>query len=358
MVQQVYGRIKVLKRKEERQICFKKKKIVKLLVIGLFFIRGQSVFASMEDISVNSKPVANQISQNTYYDLRMTPNQTQTLEIELISRSNQDETIDLEVTNATTNEIGQIDYSQSAKNKMLRDSSLELSLAEIVTIPTKVIVKAGSTTILPVTIQMPHTPYKGYLMGAIRLSSNTSKSDESVHNDFVYTIGIMLTEQDKPQYEKPKLDIVTIKPGHKQESNVIKVNLQNKSAIPIDEISYAITVKKRDEERVINKYALKDYRFAPNSNFFLNVELGPKKIKQGDYLLELKAESNNPKEEWFFQEEFAITELEAERMNEKIKTANPFRVALGGLLVTVVLCGGGSIFYYIRAKNRRRSLKE
>ena len=107
----------------------------------------------------------NQISNNlSYFDLRMQPGQSQTLEVEVVNESDKVITVDLAAVSASTNRNGIIDY----KTPDIRDETLKIPFSEIAAPEdTSIVIEAHSTAMARITIDMPAEVYDGVVLGGL-----------------------------------------------------------------------------------------------------------------------------------------------------------------------------------------------
>ncbi|MEV2923878.1 DUF916 domain-containing protein [Paenibacillus larvae] len=143
------------------------------VIISLIFI-PYSVSANEGDVdfSIQALIPENQIDKKkTYFDLKMKPEQKQDIQLQVFNSSSKKITIEMDVTFATTNQNGLIDYTISDISKA--DESLRIPLPEITNISNReVVLQPGQSKIVTITITMPEEEYDGVILGAVHLKRN------------------------------------------------------------------------------------------------------------------------------------------------------------------------------------------
>ncbi len=118
-------------------------------------LRAQAAAAGTDGIGYYVRAVLpdNQISNNlSYFDLRMQPGQSQTLEVEVVNESDKVITVDLAAVSASTNRNGIIDY----KTPDIRDETLKIPFSEIAAPEdTSIVIEAHSTAMARITMTCP-----------------------------------------------------------------------------------------------------------------------------------------------------------------------------------------------------------
>lgn len=108
-----------------------------LLFIATIFTLGtvsKEVHANEFNFSVNPVLPENQIGESGYFNLQMSPGQSQTLTITLKNTTDKTVVVEEEIASATTNINGVVEYSP---NKIKADSTLKYNLVDYASIPKK-----------------------------------------------------------------------------------------------------------------------------------------------------------------------------------------------------------------------------
>lgn len=311
-----------------------------------------------ENNGIVVKPILPENQYNkevTYYDLRMNPNQKQELELELTNVSNVDERVMLEITDAITNEEGYLEYVNSKKDGQ-RDSSLKVALSDITEVPREAVVKANSTKIIKIKLNMPEKEFDGIIVGGVRVSeikNDTKEQKDSkemvVENKTVYTVGLNLSETDTELL--PELKLLKVFPGEKDGHNVIMVNLQNDKAQVLEKIEYKAELREKGKKEVIGSQKVTDYRAAPNSSFNYPVPLDDQRLFAGEYTLLMTATSKDTNQAWNWEEDFTISESEAEQLNEKLSQSKKTGRYLWISVIVLLIIGVAVVCYYVYNKS-------
>ncbi|RDX01526.1 DUF916 and DUF3324 domain-containing protein [Listeria kieliensis] len=338
------------------------KKFGMWLAVLLFamLILPQNGQASKFNFAVDTVLPDNQIDkQKTYFNLKMKPNQEQTLTIKLRNDTDSPVVINPEIHSATTNRNGVVEYGKSSAK---RDSSLSHEMNELIKVKKEITVPAKGSYNLLLEVKMPEKAYDGILAGGITLEekqTKKSKQDKSeglqIENKYAYVVGITLQENDSKV--KQDLKLKKVAPNQVNARNVIEATLQNPTATYLNRFEVDAVITKKGKDEALYKSKKEGMQVAPNSHFAYPVPLNGEKMKPGKYTLHLKAKSS--KESWNFTKDFTIKPEEADKFNAKdvsIKEPNYFWWYVAGIafLLLAILLG----FILWRRKKKREQEQE
>lgn len=307
---------------------------------------GFSAHAILPDNQVNSDV--------TYFDLRMTPSQQQTIQVEVINNSSEETTFDVNVNQATTNESGFIDYE---KVDGAFDESLKYPIDEIVSYEKEVTVPANSTQLVDIDITMPTESYDGEILAGIQVLKNPHRGEDTtgqITNLFAYLIGLRLTETDVEVPRELKLGSVTGDVAFGKSAVVAQII--NPKMTSIGKLNYEGIVYqkgKKDSTTEEFSYVGKEMSMAPNSVYDFAIDLGEKAMKSGDYVLELQV-SDAKDNVWNFTEEFTVTAEEAKAINKIVIPAAPNDGMPGWLAIAAGIAAGLVVFGLLLFALRKR----
>lgn len=274
-------------------------------------------------------------TKQSYFDLRMTPGQKQTIQVVVNNTSAEDGKYEISVNQAYTNSQGFIDYKESIEP----DESQEYSLKDIVEYPKELEVSANSSQTLDIAITMPEKEYDGQILAGIQVNKVMEKT-EGISNAFGYVLGLKLTENDNEV--KRDLKLLSVEPGAAFGKSSIIAKLQNPTMDAFGHLKYESKVYQQGtKDLVFEKNYDSDMQMAPNSTYDFAIEYG-KALKAGDYTLDLTV-SDAKDNVWHFTEDFTITAKEADDINKVTvtevakKDSNWWIYVIAGLLAAVVV---------------------
>lgn len=326
------------------------KKIIQFLMIATL-LSGSSLMAmktaeaSELNFSVQTELPDNQLdTKKSYFDLLMTPNQKQTLQIVLNNDTSRDITIEAAVHSATTNSGGVVEYGETNSQK---DKTLAHDMKELVEVEETTLVPANSSVKLPLTVQMPEENIQGKLAGGITLQEKqaeqkkeTDTKEIAIENRYSYAVAIIL--QNSQEKIEPELTLNKVEASQKNFRNVIKANLQNITPTFVNKLEVSTKITKKGQKESLYKETKSDMQMAPNTNFDLPISLNGEKLAAGDYTLEMEATSKENK--WKWSKDFTIKAEVAKELNAKdvsIKRDDSWLLYLAlavlGLLVIILL---------------------
>ncbi|WP_438763806.1 DUF916 and DUF3324 domain-containing protein [Enterococcus sp. AZ194] len=331
-----------------------------IAVVGILFT-AQTAAASQLNFSVTPVIPENQIDKDkTYFELRMQPEQSQNLEVEMRNSTDKDVKVSIQVASATTNLNGVVEYSPNA---IKPDKSLKYNIKDLVQIEEEVTIKANSKMNVPLKLTMPKESYDGILAGGITFQEVTSEKDQketedagmAIKNEYAFAVGLVLKETDTQV--KPDLKILDVNPSQVNVRNVINVGFQNPTATYVNQLRMIHEVTKKGETDVLYKSSAPRMQMAPNSNFDYPIALNGEKLQGGTYHLktvaysglsdsgkyEVKDEDGNMVRylyKWEFEKDFEIKQEVAEKLNAKDvsieKEEFPWLYVIIGVLILLV----------------------
>lgn len=345
-------------------------KISYLLMGCLFCLLMPLISFAMNDFSVSPILPENQRDSNIgYFDLNVVPGQKQTIYIDLYNQSEEVETFYVTVVPGTTNRNGIIDYSVKDSDYQY-DPSLTLPITELVKTSNYVTVNPHDTEKIPLDITIPEQPFEGIIIGAVHITSvdddenipAQKKKQTSVVNKIAYSIGIVLRETDiEPNVE---LNIQTFNYDNKYGQGMFQVELQNPVPMVLDDIIYDATVTKTGTDEVVAERHVKGFRFAPQSNFWLEIPVNEdiRELEPGNYTLKLSVHSEATQQSWDFESTYDLTNEESNQfkklfeIQEEPKNNRELLIIL--ILVILVVIVLSSVFIYYKKFNQKEQLKK
>lgn len=312
---------------------------------------GFSVRAVLPDNQVNSDV--------TYFDLRMTPSQKQTIQVEVINDSSEETTFDVNVNQAYTNKNGFIDYE---KSDGIFDESLKYSIDNVVNYEKEVTVPAESSKLVDIEITMPEESFDGQILSGIQVVKDPNRGQDTtgqITNLFAYVIGLRLTETDVAV--ERELKVTGVSGDVAFGKSAVVATVVNPTMDAIGKLNYEGVVYQKGEKESTTQefsYVGKEMSMAPNSVYDFAIDLGKNKMTSGDYVLELKV-SDAKDNIWNFTEEFTITAEEAKAVNKIVlpetatKAAGPSRIAIvAGIVAGLVV--SALVFLFVRKRSERQ----
>ncbi|MGC2990832.1 DUF916 and DUF3324 domain-containing protein [Enterococcus faecalis] len=328
--------------------------IKKLMLVFIFaFISlsfGQLAWADSNDFSVIPVLPENQNPDiPSYFDLTVTPNQQQTLQVKIKNNSDESVKYKIYVNTATTNQNGIIDYSISDFEK---DESMKLSLKDCITLKEPLVeVPANSEKEVSLELNIPEAPFEGIALGGITVEPIAEEGKEGVNNLFTRTLAIRIVESNKEIV--PELYGGDVLISQENLRNNIKFELRNSTPTIISKVKAEIAITKKGDKQPILEQIKEHLSFAPNSKFNLMTEWNGQ-FEPGKYVynINLKDDAGN---QWEFDKEFEIKSGEAEKLNEtsvdekktSIKDYLPYIVVIFIFLMVILI-------WIIRKKNKHR----
>lgn len=318
-----------------------------VIVLGILGILGLPLMVQADSsvgYSIRAILPENQLSQeHSYFDLRMTPDQEQTIQVEVRNESNEETTFDVSVNQAYTNGNGFIDYADS---EVKPDASLKYKINDLVSYPKELTVPAGEAKMLDLAIKMPAETFDGEILAGIQVKKDPQRDEAQegqISNLYGYILGLRLTETDQAVARDVKLtktrgDVAFGKAA-------VIATIQNPTMDAIGKLDYQGKVYEKDQpDQLIKEFSYKgkEMSLAPNSNYDFAIDLGKKSVEAGEYTLELMI-SDAKGNQWSFKKDFTITTKQAKQINAIVlpDSGNPqlpgWLYIVGGIFFAILL---------------------
>ncbi|MBP1039448.1 DUF916 domain-containing protein [Vagococcus sp. BWB3-3] len=292
---------------------------------------------------VNKVP-ENQIKKGNFFDLMMSKGQEQVLETELTNLTDQDLTINVIVSNATTTEGGVIDYGPS---EQLNTENLAYGLTDLIEAPASVKLPKNGRAVLKLTLKMPDESVSGVILGGVQLQQEIDKAQASngavsINNQYAYVYSISLRERE----EVPALDFISEPTAFKNKQVVF--SFSNQAARIVKEMTVEMVVTPKDSAEVLGETRLEKLKMAPNSiiKLPLNVDLS-----SGDY--QTKTTVTVDDKSWQWVEDFTV-QVETSTPKVVEKTSETEARAINwlpvGIIASLLIVGTG-ILYIVFVRN-------
>ncbi|MCT0054911.1 DUF916 and DUF3324 domain-containing protein [Lactococcus lactis subsp. lactis] len=353
-----------------------------LLFIATIFTLGtasKEVHANEFNFSVNPVLPENQIGESGYFNLQMSPGQSQTLTITLKNTTDKTVVVEEEIASATTNINGVVEYSP---NKIKADSTLKYNLVDYASIPKEVSLQPNSSQQVKVSVTMPKENFNGVIAGGITFKekdsekTNSNSKGLSIQNKYAYVVALLM--QQNKNTVAPDLKLNSVEPSQVNYRNVINANLQNPMAGYLNQMYVQAEVKGLSNSKLSYKANKEMLQMAPNSNFDYPVSIGDgNKLEAGKYRLSMTVygQKNNDgkftyvdskgKEQkfdyqWKFTKDFTILGKTASKLNSKDVTVKKtpwyenWLIWLGLLLILLALF----FLFFILWKRRKKEEEE
>ncbi|MGO3610767.1 MAG: DUF916 and DUF3324 domain-containing protein [Enterococcus sp.] len=333
-----------------------------VFLMMISFMTTVSAEAAGAGFTIDAVQPENQIGDASYFNLKVTPDQSQELTLKVKNLENQAIKIKISPNPAFTNNNGQIDYSDQT---VKRDDTAKYDVTQLVSSPQEVDLAANETKDVKFTLTAPKEAFSGTIMGgfyAEKLSDDTADSSSSegqmltVKNKYSLVLGLALTEN-PDQNITPKLKLNDVKAGLSDEHTAVLANLQNIEPQAFGSMTVDAKIYKKGDDNVFKETKKDNQEMAPNSNYDFAIDWEKEPLEAGDYHLALVATSGT--QEWKFERDFTIAQLEAQTINEKSvdtpeQSNNLWLYVIIGVLVLIILL----LLVFLLGRKKGRQAKD
>ncbi|MBO1304896.1 DUF916 and DUF3324 domain-containing protein [Enterococcus sp. 669A] len=331
--------------------------IISVLLVVLSFLPAVNAQAAGAGFTLEAVRPDNQISDATYFDLQVAPNQTEDLTVRVTNQEDQAIKVEVSPNPAFTNQNGTIEYSQHDYRK---DSSAQYTLSELISGPQEVQLNPKESKDVTFTVKVPADSFKGTISGGfygkeVDQTEETQTSDQqatlAIKNEYALVLGISLTE-DQNQKVTPELKLNDVKPALADSHTAVIANLQNVEPIAFGAMTVDAKIYKKGDSEVLKETKKENQEMAPNSNYDFAVGWDNQPLQAGDYQLKLDAASGN--KTWHFERDFTIAADEAKAINKKAVDL-PEQNYWWLLIILLVVILLGATYAYGKRKGKQGS---
>lgn len=296
--------------------------VISLLLLLIGLLPGKTVEAAGAGFTVDAIKPDNQISNSEFFDLKVSPNQTQDVSLRVTNLENHGIKVKISPNPAYTNQNGIIDYSQHDYPK---DSSAQYTLPQMFSEPQEVLLNPQESKEVTFQLKIPEESFNGSILGGFYAQEIGSSDDDtrqtakqnstlSIKNEYSLVVGISLTE-DPNQKVSPELKLNEVSAGLADERTAVLANLQNVQPKAFGEMTVDAKVYKKGDSKVLKETKKENQEMAPNSNYNFAVSWNNEPLKAGDYHLKLEAASGS--KIWKFERDFTVEAKQAKLINQK-----------------------------------------
>ena len=345
----------------------KKHLVIILMTLVSFFISVDHVSAAQANFTVETHIPDNQVDKSkTYFDLKMSPDQNQTVTATLKNSTEKAVTVEITINSAKTNSNGVIEYG---KNTIPTDASLKHPLDSLMTGPSSVTLSPNESKDVTFLIKMPSDAFDGKILGGLtfqqkssEVTQDASKAGTSVQNEYAYAVAVVLRETDTPVF--PNLKLLTVKAGQENYRNVIHATIQNDQAAILSGVKVDAKVYAKDGKTPIYTSVKNELQVAPNTSWVYPISLENTKMEPGTYTLRMTVSGTSAKKSktWTFSKTFKIAEKEARELNKtavdvkantNAKSTNWLLIAVICLIILVAIL---IILFLLKNKREKQSV--
>jgi len=338
----------------KKNVCFN---FIAFLCLTLFSLISFSNEFSANESNENqigyhiyAIPAENQIGdKDSFFNLRMKPNQKQTIEFVIANTSDKDQSYQIGLNQAYTNEQGYIDYSKKQSNSII---DKRFSIDQLATVSKKITVPKQSTKKVPITLTMPVEEFDGEILAGIRVIKQEEKSEEkSITNEYGYILGLRLTETDKEL--KRAIKLKKIKPAVSFGKTSIVATLLNPVMESYGNLNYQVKIQNKKKPSITKEKSFTGLQLAPSSQYNFSVDWDGERIIAGDYRLKLTI-TDKKSNKWVFNKDFTIQSQEAAKVNKVVVGDTGYSInKLVIVLVLLVIAAGITLYIIWRKKSER-----
>ncbi|MHC5248216.1 DUF916 and DUF3324 domain-containing protein [Enterococcus sp. LJL90] len=337
------------------------------LVILLFILPIHQVNATegtAVDYSIKAILPDNQKNQDlSYFDLRVEPNTTQTIEVQVNNYSDETQKYFVEVNTAQTNGNLLIDYGSS---EIPETSNNQTPISEFINYPKEIEIPPQKAGVISFEINVPTDAFDGVMLGGIHIKkdfSDESSNDNQITSQYDYVLGLVLSENDNPVI--PEVVFDSINPENITNNAGIAVRLENPTKTTIKNVTMSGHIYQDGSDTPLISREISKGSIAPESVFdlfFFNGDTGTTKpLEAGEYRLEMTL-ADDQEHKWTINEPFTITAKQAQQVNNEVFTTTSdntlLYIAIGVLSGLILVALSIVIFRKVQLKKHQKKMMQ
>ncbi|MFC6180121.1 DUF916 and DUF3324 domain-containing protein [Lactiplantibacillus daowaiensis] len=293
------------------------------LLFGLLIGRPPLLQAATKPTNFVATPFLpkNQLSKKAgYFDLKVTPGQTQVLKLAVTNPGDTARTLEVIPVNATTSDAGSVVYIPSTR----RDPSAQTTFTALTSgaMTIKLAPHQGKTVTFRTKI--PAGGFRGQVLGGLFVTDpkatvpkpKSKKQNFRLQNRYAEVTAVSLTCQPKKAIPIT-LKLAAVKVGLQNNTPMVFAKIRNLAPVLFGQLQIQAQVRQKSTGRVITTQHLKQGSMAPNSWFNYGVKLGSKDLAAGTYSLDLHLTSGT--RHWHFKQNFVLSAKRTREHNTTVK---------------------------------------
>lgn len=330
-----------------------------ILTVSALPVAGQSTSQPVADSDigfyVKALLPANQTDRKlSYFDLKMEPHQSQTLEVEVVNRNAAPIEVSVAAVSASTTTGGVLDY----RTLDVRDETLKISFEDIAVVREKVVkVPGGGSAKAKVDIQMPGQSYDGVILGGVLLEKippertlpESGAQGPDIRNVYGYAVAAVLRETNAKV--GPDFEVVAVTPATVDNQVAAVHCIRNRNAAVVKDMALNAVIYREGSEQPVAKLARDGIDMAPNSVMDLAVFPGEGKLPAGLYTSVLELRHGGRK--WEFTLTFELDKNEARILAAEVVRQNVYKIPPWVIALLCVLAAAALVMAVLLARNRR-----
>ncbi|MBO0462417.1 DUF916 and DUF3324 domain-containing protein [Enterococcus sp. DIV1271a] len=331
-----------------------------LLFVLMALFSNIPVSASEFNFAITTTPPDSQIDgTKTYFDIRLDPEQTEELSVELRNDTDKEVKVDVSLNSVTTNSNVVVEYGE---NNIEKDDSLDIDIADYVEYPETVTLAPQSKETIVFQVNMPKTIFDGVLAGGITFKEITEEDQSgddqqglSIKNEYSYVVALLMRQTENKV--APNLILHEVEPGQINARNVILATLQNDQKTYINQVNLQTKITKKGNDTVLYAEDKEKLQIAPNTRFDFPTSLNGAALEPGEYKIRATVFANEDesgefvreteggpikyRNYWTFEKDFTIDGQVARELNAKDVTIPEdhtwMYLLIGALLLLLVV---------------------
>lgn len=325
-----------------------------LLMVGTTLVFPILVQADA-GFTVKAQPAANTINrQQNYFNLRVKPNQQQTLTILITNTDNKTHRIKTTPVSAYTSDNGSLAYKPRVNSNQ---TNSDVQFTDLVTGNSQTVeVTPGQTKKVRFKLAIPTKKIAGMVMGGFQSETVDAKKQKPAQTGIKinnrYSLLLGATVQEQSRLPVPQLKLLTVKP----QVNHGVPELVSRFASPVPtlfgELDMSVKIMKVGENKPVQRMQSQNMIVAPTTNFNYRFHLNQQIVTEGKYILVVNATSGTT--HWRFRQPFSISKQQVAQVKKGTNEKKPSYLKWITIIVIMVITFIGMIIYlwkkYIQPK--------
>ena len=310
-----------------------------VMTVTIVSVTTNKVYAKAESagFTVSKVTPENQYREAAQFDIKVKPNSTQTLALEIKNSENDTKTIDVTPNDSYTNTNGIIVYDKTSVKKTPTE---QYQFSDLISGKQEVVVGPKKTVKVTFNVKMPATSFSGIVLGGFNVQEKVIKEKSeskgiAITNRFAYVIQAVIRESNTDENPGPKITIGSTKVALNDLKKVsLQTKIQNVEPIVIGPATVKATIMAQGSTKVLYSKTMTPVTFAPNAEFDYALDLTKANLSAGKYNVHYVVTGNN--KSWEATNPFTITAANVKSIKSDNNEAKPHATWLLWLIIGII----------------------
>lgn len=271
------------------------KKFLLSIFIVLFILMSPGNYQFIQaSYGVQAILPENQVSQASYFDIELTPGETQILEVNVFNEFDEEITVLIEAHPGVTNVNGLVVYDGSLD---IASSTNEIDFYTVVEVLDKELtIPANSETIAQIEVTAPDSSFDGEIGGGLNFSLKPDEEEETagIGHTFGYVTGLYIVEEGNDNEAESEVVLNDASYLMYYGDPSVQLDFENLQPLFMSDLEFEARVYSEDNtDEPVFTDTISALDIAPSYEFSLIVSSEEEKLDEGEYRVEISMKNDD-----------------------------------------------------------------